>query len=215
MGKSREDSADGLERFADAILLAARTEIGVPSRDDPLWKEAEEAVNNVLFDRPAPTRVQRELSDGQKFFGAIFSGFSEAHTAYQRLKDHEVYIGRYPFAGTSITRVAYLSHVIETYLSECYILQQRLVGYLGTIEKQFRSSRRRSDLYRVTARLKEMVNTSFSELAKVRGMHVHDQRYYDRDLDKLETLDLLSRTSGGLERVLQLSIQTSSAPMEG
>src|SRR5437762_800785 len=66
---------------------------------------------------------------------SIFRGFVEIANAAETLHDMRIYVRRFPFGGTSISRSKYLRFIIESYLHESYILTQRLLAYPEKIRR--------------------------------------------------------------------------------
>jgi hypothetical protein len=59
----------------------------------------------------------------------LFAGFNEISHSYDTLLDIEVYVARFPYANTRITRSGHLRFIIEAYLHESYTLGERLKTY--------------------------------------------------------------------------------------
>jgi hypothetical protein len=135
-----------------------------------------------------------KLSRDEHFATRMFRHFSEVRKCLERLKDVETLISRYPFAGTRVTRAAYLQFVVEGQLHELYVLQERLLAWLVAIEKAYKSDHRAGDVAQTVKRIREAVQSAFRPLIQVRGSHVHELRYDNSDIGRLELIDLLSQS---------------------
>ena len=146
-----------------------------------------------------------KLSRDEHFAVRMFRHFTEIHKCVERLRDFETLVARYAFQGTRVTRAAYLQFVVEGQLHELYVLQQRLLAWVTTIEKAYRSDRRAGDVAVMVKRIKEAVLAAFRSLAHVRGSHVHEFRYNNSDIGRLELIDLLSQSPDkGFVRTIRL-----------
>jgi hypothetical protein len=154
--------------------------------------DAKEALGNLIWDLPGPRATTHAISPDDAFLGAIFKGFTEISDSYQRLQDVSIYIRRFPFAGTDVTRSRYLHFVVEAYLQELYLLRERLIAYPKLIARGYRTGRRADGARRVASPLRDLVAKALAGPSQARGLHVHKGRYGDDDLNRLDTLELLA-----------------------
>jgi len=91
---------------------------------EPIITEARQAVGARagLSGYDALTRSEQIGMD-------LFAGFNEISHSYDTLLDIEVYVARFPYANTRITRSGHLRFIIEAYLHESYTLVERLNDY--------------------------------------------------------------------------------------
>jgi hypothetical protein len=111
----------------------------------------------------------------ERFITQVFRGFSEIHSSLERLKDMKVYLGRFPFSRTRVTRDAYLQLMIVAHLGELYVLRLRLIAYTQMIARLYRNDPRAARVAEQTVALKDFVVRSFSYLtnglvSKIRGL---------------------------------------------
>jgi len=142
-----------------------------------------------------PIGATPKLSRDEHFATRMFRCYSEVHTSVERLRDIETMVSRYTFSGTRVTRAAYLKFVIEGQLHELYILQERLLAWLVAVEKSYKSDNRAPAIALAAQQLREAIRQHFRPLANVRGSHVHEFRYDSQDIERLELIDLLSRST--------------------
>ena len=181
--------------------------VGVPSKKiRPLFerhsKELGEVLLNRLFDTGGPTSLQHSTSKNEQFFIKMFYGLTEITNSFDTLKDIETYINRFPFSKSKVTKLRYLCFVIESYLNEMYILHQRLINYLNLIKKAYSKSSRKKEILTILDPLYRLVSSAFKSVSLVRGAHVHEYRFSDKEIDRLRALELLSSKSD--EPVLSL-----------
>jgi len=159
-------------------------------------EELGQTLWNELFDLEGKRVVDRALSKRELFFREVFYRFIEIHASYIVLKNIEVYIGRFPYNKTDISKARCLSYHFTNYISEIYILRERLNAYLTKIGRLYKEDRRHHTVLEVTRPMFKIIRDTFSEIVKTRGIHVHQLRYTDKDLDRLNTLELLVRNDG-------------------
>lgn len=178
------------EKYREAVLKASKQILDPIIEDNR--DELVEAYGNLLFGGKGPNRVSRKtISPEEEFFRKIFYGFNEIHESYECLLDLTIYIRRFPYGKTRISKVRHLRSNIEVFLNEVYMLKVRLVAYLRVIERAYRTTERGPKVKAFLRPVHEMVSSSLKPIVDVRGSHVHETRYSDTDLDKLGTLDLL------------------------
>lgn len=190
-----QNAQKGFERFQTAMIAAAQQHLkpAIEKHRDALA----ETLNNDLFDLDGPRKLDRPLDARDEFFGKIFCGFMEIYKSLETLNDIAFYINRFPFHQTRITRERYLQFHVESYVSEVYILRERLTPYITLIERQYRRDSRLSGVQARCTALTEAITQSLQGIVDVRGHHVHRVRFSDNDIDRLSTFTLLSQGSDG------------------
>ena len=158
-------------------------------------KELGQSLLNTLLDDPGPKHIVRVGTPKEKYLKRIFDGFSEIHSSYQALTDIEIYINRFPFSSTSVTKPRYLRYHVENYFNEMYLLKERLLAFLTIIGRSFRKDPRHSAVLAATRPLFKIVSDSLEDVVDIRGRHVHQKRYTDSQIDRLELMELLSRAT--------------------
>ena len=189
LGLSMED----YEKFQEAILKAAQYNIR------PLMEENRDELNKVvenhLFNKTGPTSVNRKLSQEEVIFGKVFKGFTEISDTFNCLKDIEIYIGRFPYSGTKISKTRHLQYNFENYLHEIYILKERLIKYLTTVGRLYKKDLRHQEVLKATKPIFKIASGTLSQVTNVRSSHVHQRRYDDENFQRLSTFELLKNNS--------------------
>jgi hypothetical protein len=155
----------------------------------------EEVWQNHLFGLPGPTSLSRNLSRDEQYFATVTASYREIEASVDRLHDIAVFMRRFPFADTTVSRSRYLRHNIESYLHEAYILHQRLTSFLPILRRKFRHSPDADLISSSLARADELIHIALDNVLAVRGRHVHENRYSDNDLARLDTLELLTQNA--------------------
>ena len=182
----------GSHRFRAAMTGAMSSYI-LPSFEMDR-EELEAALKNHLFNLEGPRVISRAPTPKDRFVGKVFRGFYEVQKSIDALEDIVLYAGRFPYKNTRVTPERHLQFCVEAYLSEVYILRERLVAYLKMVQRQYkgevglRAVRTQCQFF-----LKGLVS-SLEGMVRVRGAHVHEYRYTDPDIDRLGTFALLSRS---------------------
>jgi hypothetical protein len=173
--------------------------------DDPNdRREMGEALMNDIYKTGGPKALKIKSSRKADFMvDKIFRPMGEITTTIGVLEDIAIYIRHFPYGKKDISPLSYLHYHIENYLNELYILKNRLISYLNIIDKAYRKSGISKE---VSGRVKALyadVSTAFEPRTKVRGYHVHEYRVTNQDLDRLRTLDLLSRGNDQLGKTMR------------
>lgn len=179
----------GYEEFLGAMANAA-SEVAkglVKENDEDLY----EVFKNHLLGLGGPTELHRTPSVRERRFLKLFEGFMEIITSYEALLDIEVYTRRFVYDPTRVSRCRHLRHNIGAHLNEAYILYERLRAYLTVVKRVYRHSEWGSRISNVADSLSKRVPPAFEGLKKIRGTHVHHNRYDERNLKRLDTLEFL------------------------
>lgn len=183
----------GYEKFQHAILEVAQHHIGRLIKDHR--DEMAIVMKNSIFDLDGQKRLDRKLDSKEEFFSRVFNGFIEISKSLETLDDIRLYIGRFPFQRTRITRERYLQFHIEAYLSEMYIFRERLIQYMKMIVRQNKADK---SIHKAVMANKAAIDIIYKALDQViitRSNHVHKYRFSDDDIDRLGSLTLLSMGS--------------------
>ena len=118
-------------------------------------------------------------------------GVSEIMMSVQTLEDTEIYVRRFPYGNTGITKTRHLRRNIEKYLEEVYILRERLKKYVKDIEERFGDVIDQDSrvLLKKAATLATKSLDPIAGYGKVRGKHVHDARFTSPEIDRLTSLE--------------------------
>ncbi|MBU1076995.1 MAG: hypothetical protein KKH98_06875, partial [Spirochaetes bacterium] len=130
----------------------------------------------------------------QQKVGKLFREFIEIAYSLENLENIKIYISHFPkckkYEKNGITRTIYLKYHIENYFNEIYILRERLNKFLNIFKKYYKSNEK---IKRHIKILQEFINKCFINLTNSRDSHVHEYRYKDKDIERLDSWDLLSR----------------------
>ncbi len=179
----------GYKRYCGWLLAAYVADLPVPE-EGPDAQKADQALLNMALDLPGPRSINRPVPESTKHLGLLFHGYHEIYQSVSALDDLIVYLARFPFGQTSVTRSRYLQFVIEGYFHENYILQMRLRSYATQIERAWRQDDKQSVVKTACCELRELVEKDFEVLNQTRGTLVHKQRLTDSGLEALSTLEL-------------------------
>jgi hypothetical protein len=165
----------------------------------PLYEEGHDALGealwNHIFSLSGPTIVNRKLTDRDRFFAKIFRGFLEISKSFETLEDISFYVGRFPFQKTKITPERYLRFHVETWFAEIYILRGRLTSYIKVVERQHKRAPHLSAIQARCRCLCDLITKTLQGVVDLRGQHVHETRLPDDEIDRLNTIALLTHGS--------------------
>ncbi|GAG64236.1 unnamed protein product [marine sediment metagenome] len=92
--------------------------------------------------------------------------------------------------------------LIENYLSEVYILRERLNKYLKKIRESYIEDRRYVSIRITCDQLINTVEGSLKNIITIRGSHTHLVRHSDRDIKRLESIFLFKEYLDELQKYL-------------
>lgn len=177
------------ETFQRNMLGEAQVVIG---RDIEKHKEELGDVSwNHLFDTGGPTKLQQKGRKDDVHFRKIFYGFIEIDASVRTLRDIEIYVSSFPYRNKNITKPRHLRYHVENYFNEIYILKERLNAYLTTVGRCFKGDNRQASILSETRLMFQVVKRVLEGVVNTRGRHVHQSRFDHKDLDRLETMQLL------------------------
>jgi hypothetical protein len=180
---------NGFERFRSSILGVI-----IPQAERLLEdheSDFSEIYKTVLLGGNGRTTIDRKRSKKEDFISKIFKGFTEINDVLERLQNIELYVRRFPYAASSVTRLQYLKYHFENYLNEVYILRERLNSYLTSIKRLYRKDPRKHEIDELVKNIRKTISGSLGSVIEVRGAHIHEKRYDDDDFARLRTLELL------------------------
>jgi hypothetical protein len=152
---------------------------------------------SVLFDVEVPflsPNPRPVLPPHERFAVDSFEAFTEVSDTFQRLRDIEVYVRRFPFRGTRITRERYIRFHVEAYLHETYILRERLAAFATRATRAYRKTKQREFALAVEKQLMDTVS-SLDGIIAIRSRHVHELRFDETRLRNLNAIELIERNS--------------------
>lgn len=180
-------SNNGLDNYLNAVLnLFGRQIKKTPKKYS---ERLNESLINDLLDLDGPRKIQRHFTKEDMFVSKLFFGIQEIYDSIERLKTYEIYTGRYPYSNTTISKSQHLRTNIENYLGEFYLLKERVNSYLTTIGRLYRKDPRHKKILGFTRPLFKIIPSVFDSFLKARGIHVHQRRYTDKDIDRLNLLE--------------------------
>lgn len=163
-------------------------------------KFEESVINEIFFDKL--TTIDQKLSPQDIFFGDLFYGFNEIYISFERLKDLEVYISRFPNTKTPIAKIDYLCFLIENYLYETYLLKERLNKYSKKIRESYIEDMRYVLISKKCDQLISTVEGSLKNINSLRGRVTHIFHYSDKDINRLKSIILHEEYLVGLQKYL-------------
>ena len=155
-------------------------------------EEFGQAIMNTLLDEDGPRTVSRNPEPKELFVAnKLFRGFAEIYTSVRCLENIEIYIRRFPFSKTRVTKLDYLKYNIENYLNEIYVLKERMISYSKTISRAYKKSSNAAAIAEHLKNASKLASDSLKNIVEIRGAHVHSIRYSDKDIDRLSNLELM------------------------
>lgn len=171
-------------------MSIAFTEATEGMDDEDVLPNFEERFRWAIFDeeRGGSEKTPEPPSEEIAFLAKLSSWVAEIEMSLQSIKDTELYVRRFPYGDTDISKTRHLRRHVEKYLEEFYILKERLVKFADTVESMY-SSGDLTDKMLVSLRgAKTVAKETLKPITgygKIRGTHVHVKRYTPPDIEKL------------------------------
>ena len=176
----------------DECVTRAFNKLVVPTIETHMDEMADRLINHILGLDVTKTNLLPRTKE-YNILWLIISGTSEIQEVYESLLDVEIYIRRFPYKGTRVTKPRYLRYIIENYLNQVYVLKQRLKIFLKDIEKLYARGDRRKEVRSITQPLYTFLKNSLNDVVTVRGSSVHEKNFNNNDLKQLISLDFSVR----------------------
>ena len=98
-----------------------------------------ERFNWAVFDDEHPTLTKPDGVDSEKidFLVELNSWGVEIGMSIRTLEDTELYVRRFPYGDTDLSKTRHLRRHIEKHIEEMYILQERLVEMASSIDDMY------------------------------------------------------------------------------
>lgn len=181
----------GLDRLCECLIEWC-DEVMRPHLDEFISKPKKQRLKEALSREPLVDSAPA-LTPEEHFILATFYELTEVLDTLEALKDTEVYIARFPYSRTRVSKGRYLAHQVSIYLHEIHILRLRLVRLTAVVKNGMSNLGAGKLAQERIGPLFKMIRLSFDGVSATRGSHVHARRYSDPGLRSLSTLDLVSR----------------------
>ena len=185
----------GYERAQQAVIGMAQEVLRPYMEDKSHTQQVGEALRNTLLDLPGPREAVggSSLSPLDTFRARLIRDFGEISSSYEALQDIALYISRFPYRDTRITRPGHLRYHFEQHLNEIYILRGRVVDCCKRISRAYRSDRAQRHVQSHMDAAIHTVESTLTNIVGVRGAHVHVRRFTAPDIERLELLEMFER----------------------
>jgi hypothetical protein len=126
------------------------------------------------------------------FLDRLMDSFVEIHDSYERLRDVELYAGRFPFSRTRVDKVRFLRFAVEAWLHELYMLRERLYAFTTTLQRAYRKDARAQRVAFAAESMRQMARHALDGVTRARDSHVHESRFTDIEIRQLSLLRILA-----------------------
>jgi hypothetical protein len=174
----------------------------------PKLQEDKAAFNDVLANDllglDGPRHVRSEYSQLEFDLWKIYRGHTEIAKSVDTLHDIAFYIRSFPYAEEAASPSRYLQFHAEAYVSEVYILRERMTALAKVVTRQSKRLRSPPGTVETFERAVAAVAETLEPVVRTRGAHTHEARLTDPAIDRLNTIALFVQfPDGGLRRVAQ------------
>ena len=185
-----ENILDEIDKFGQALAHAAQPFIDDVENNDEKRAKMREVIRNILFDESGDRNLGIDVSQRERTLQKMLSGFAEIKNAYIVLNDVAVYIKRFPNKNLKVPKSRFLKYHVGNYLNEIYILRERLESYQKIITRAYKHDSRLEGLASQLKKL-DVLLSGFDNIIKLRGQHVHQERYNDENFDRLYFYEMM------------------------
>ncbi|HGJ64337.1 TPA: hypothetical protein ENS27_02980 [bacterium] len=200
-GNSQSKIADARRKFGLSLNKAFNKYL-IPVLEEQK-EELSIAYMNRILNREGPTKTKNTSTPETKLLAEVSIGAFEIFTAYESLLDSEVYVRRFPYRGTRISKSRHLKSVLENHLNNIYILKERMVKYLKILTKKYgrRVTSKGKPAVRITEVMRRFTEEYLDPLKAVRNSHMHNEEFYDSDLERLSILENYIQSNPTVPRI--------------
>lgn len=169
-----------IERFRAALLAVLRREL-LNVRDGKLPA--------IMATKPDESIIHN-LSRDQQLVADLFWGAAEIWDCQAVLNDIETFLRRNPYTSLGVSRSRYLSYHVGNFLSEIYVLHERVNRFTKIVERKYRKNQ--TPQLAGVALARKKVLSALAGLRHKRGMHVHERRFTTPGLHRLAGFEILA-----------------------
>lgn len=167
-----------------------------------------QALSDVLVNDLAggdgPRRITSEYNALEFDFWRIQRAHREVEKSIQTLSDIAVYLRKCPFAEDEIPPSRYLQFHAEAFVSETYILRERMEVLLKISKRQLKKLKPPTATAAQVDGLLAHVHATLEPVVDVRRKHTHEERLNEAAIERLGTIDLLlTFPEAGVQRIAQ------------
>lgn len=161
-----------------------------------------EVLANELFGLEGPRNVSSEYSQLELDLWRVFRLSQEINKSVATLQDIAFYIRSCPYTEEQVPPRRYLQFHAEAYLSEVYILRERMTTLVKIVQRQIKRLRSPIGSSEALDRILVTVEATLGPVVRTRSRHTHEQRLADPLIERLDTIDLFIRfPEGRLQRI--------------
>lgn len=164
-------------------------------------KKRQNLSTKFYLDKRVKKIIRKELDKNtsrtpkEGFLDAFAWRFSQMESSFDILSRFPILISstNRSLEKRGMSRVDQFIYHIENYFSSVYIFEQRIKKFSGYIEKSSKKLKC-DDVWLKKLKLSQQnISKSLESLIEIRGAHIHDRSYYNKDFYSLELFDRLSR----------------------
>jgi hypothetical protein len=198
---SINNKIESYEKCRENLLnIVYKIAVDISESEEKNTKFNESIINEIFFKKFIP--IDKKNSTKDIFLSIVANGFKEISISFGRLKDLELYISNFPTLKEPIKKADYLRFLIENYLYEIYILKERLNKYTKKIMNSYIEDKRYISIRKACNLLANMVEKNLENIISIRGKHIHQARYSDKDIDRLVSLFLYQEFLDEMKKIL-------------
>ena len=149
-----------------------------------------EVLANELLGLDGPRHVSSVYSQLEFDLWKVFRGYSEVTKSIATLEDISFYVSKYPYAEPVVAPSRYLRFHAEAYLSEVYILRERMTTLAKVAKRQLKKLHSPAENSEALDRVISLVESTLAPVITTRGKHTHEQRLADPEIERLDSIAL-------------------------
>ncbi len=192
---------DREKTFAYFDIISAAMESMVMPILEKHQAESQEVIMNSILAIDGKKAVIRNNSPKENFIAnKLFRPMTEILNSLESIENIAFYTQNFPYEDEALSKVSYLKYHVENYLNEIYLLKNRMIAYLKLLVRAYKKSKYSEYVFKTISPLFSLISKGLDGYIKIRGAHVHENRYSDIDFDRLTTLEFFANRHGELSK---------------
>ena len=179
--------------YFELVMTELRTILSLEGDDRA---DLGQSIMNEILNNGEPITIDVQHSRRDLFIGnKLFRPMAEIMYTVETIEEISKYVRVFPHRKQNLSRLNYLKYHVSNYLNEIYILKNRLIAYITSIQRAYAKSHHTRNASKAIEPLFKLISEVFKAYIDIRGSHVHEKRNSNKEFSRLSTLELLSRSN--------------------
>jgi hypothetical protein len=183
VGRTERPSLNALDTL-EVALCAAHVELDRQLKQGG-YDDYSLLVLRRAFRRPSDSPIKPiETNRDWLAVESLQADLTEVEQSVACLRNVPVYLRRFPYGRgrVQVSPADYMQYHLENWLNEVYILRERFKLLCAHVKRRFSTRGKPEETVLAADRAFALVDTSVETIRELRGQHVHQRRYVDREV---------------------------------